>query len=686
MAIDPLTAAYQSVSGNQPFYNAQDQAEKQAQSTAALQQMATQDVIQKQVQQENALKIQEQQRSQQEQQSIQDAMKDAFLQQAKSGSTATTPPPPAVFTSGADADSGEADFQAGVSGAPPPTTPAPLTSKTAPTNYADIMNGVIQKLGASGAIRPTTALALQQQLTTAQEGMVGLGFKKLQETSELHSQVGGILQSAYNVTDPAEQQQYWDAAWRYAEAHGEDPSTTGAPRKLPDDPTKRKEVIEAALFSNGMGTALSQQALKTAQEKKAIEDAQNKKDVDARAQMLVDKSDAVAKLSQAADQDTYDAIYKTLDPKVAATLPQQIPDAGMTDDFKRGLLQLGMKPEDAAKDRVAQIKEKDDAKKEADKQLAEANKPTQEKWIADMAAAAQPGATPAEKKAGAVAKVALAQLSQLKQSERPINNNTFAPPPTPAGADASKPVDISQVPEAIRGTVQAIIRGDVKLPPQSRNNPTSEAERYWTNKVEPTYSEDRFDVKKSFMSGKDADNVKSLNTVIAHLGALADNAGKLDNSEFKKYNNFGNWLQSQAGTDKTAPFTIDRLGVSSELATALKGGMASEKEVENWQREIDSSDTPQTLKNKIAEIAHVIGGRYDALEDKRSVLPAESRSKPLISPKAQAVLDRLSTSGAKPVPDAVKKLLGTAGVAPGIHKLSDGTSWRKAADGTITQQ
>lgn len=38
------------------------------------------------------------------------------------------------------------------------------------------------------------------------------------------------------------------------------------------------------------------------------------------------------------------------------------------------------------------------------------------------------------------------------------------------------------------------------------------------------------------------------------------------------------------------------------------------------------------------------------------------------------------------VPAEVKTLLGASSVKPGIHKLSDGTSWMKSADGSITKQ
>lgn len=286
---------------------------------------------------------------------------------------------------------------------------------------------------------------------------------------------------------------------------------------------------------------------------------------------------------------------------------------------------------------------------------------------AAVAKSKRPGATPDQIEQGQIADATLKRMTADKVAARPVNNFT-----APQGVPEIVPIE--KVPEAIRGTVQRIINGDQKLPSLGRNNATNQAITYWIGKVDPTYTESRADLKKSFTSGKDADNVKSLNTVMNHLGSLADNADKLDNTTFRKYNTFGNWLSRETGTDKTAPFRVDRQGVASELGTLLKGGVASIEEVKQWENQIDSADSPGTLKSSIREIAHIISGRVDALENKRAELPAAGRSKPLLSDKSKAVMDRLSGAG------------GTPAGAPIVQHSASTGAYRYSLDGGKTWQ
>jgi hypothetical protein len=55
-----------------------------------------------------------------------------------------------------------------------------------------------------------------------------------------------------------------------------------------------------------------------------------------------------------------------------------------------------------------------------------------------------------------------------------------------------------------------------------------------------------------------------------------------------------------------------------------------------------------------------------------------STYKPMVHPQ--------DTSSPSTVPPEVKTLLSRPGVAPGVHKLSDGTSWMKGTDGSISKQ
>lgn len=347
------------------------------------------------------------------------------------------------------------------------------------------------------------------------------------------------------------------------------------------------------------------------------------------------------RLSGAKTAGQYSALLASAPKEIAAAFPDAAEFDPTTSPAE--IRRLGMTPQEAE----TSIREN---KKESDQA-------TEVELAKKAALGKQPGATPEQVQEGQVADAALKRLDQSRVAGRPITQ--FVAP-----SNAPQAATISDVPEAIRGTVQRIINGDQAIPNLGRNNPTNQALTYWVGKVDPTYTAARVDLKKSFVSGKDADNVKSLNTVIGHLGALADNADKLDNSAFRKYNTFGNWLSREAGSDVTAPFRADRRGVASELSTALKGGLASEAEVKGWLDELDASGSPSSLKGTISEIGHILGSRMDALENKRANLPEDSRKTPLLTQKAKDTLDKLSpqsASGLIPTPssqaeyDALKK-------------------------------
>ncbi len=175
------------------------------------------------------------------------------------------------------------------------------------------------------------------------------------------------------------------------------------------------------------------------------------------------------------------------------------------------------------------------------------------------------------------------------------------------------------VPQDEQPLVKALADGAVKWPTGfAQKDPkvmgrVTDALRY-----DPSATDQRYGLRNSFTSGKDAANVTSLNTVIGHLGTLDTAADQLDNSAFKGYNSFGNWLSRQAGDPQTAPFRTARRAVSSELSTALKGGVASEAEVKGWQDEIDASDSPKTLHSTIATVGSLIGSRIKQQEQKYS--------------------------------------------------------------------
>ncbi len=167
----------------------------------------------------------------------------------------------------------------------------------------------------------------------------------------------------------------------------------------------------------------------------------------------------------------------------------------------------------------------------------------------------------------------------------------------------------------------------------------------------PSFNSSDYDnraaLKKNFMfGGKTMENITSLNTALVHSGGLYDAAEKLDNSAFRKYNTFANWLQKESGSPQAKAFQTDRTAVSEELARALKGGLATKDEVRQWESNIDTSDSPAQLRAALSAVGSILGARIGEQQATYERGMGEPPVRPFISPKAQQALSRLTGGGA----------------------------------------
>ncbi len=273
------------------------------------------------------------------------------------------------------------------------------------------------------------------------------------------------------------------------------------------------------------------------------------------------------------------------------------------------------------------------------KEVAERENPNQ--WVADSL-----NPDPA---ISAPAKAKIKTWEGTQKNQRPSINVQFTPP---AALDKAAPgsVTIDQVPDAIRGRVQQVLdyRGD--YPSSSRNNPANQAIAYWANKIDPSLDAGTFKARQKIVqsygpAGTQGQNLTALNTAITHLGGMADSVAGLDNTPFRKWNTFGNWLANESGSPQTKPFENYRTAFVEEMARALKGGVATEKEVAQWMHNIDTADSPAALKVSTKTVADIIKGRILNQEDSYSREMEKPPKASFITPRSQAVLDKLSGGG-----------------------------------------
>lgn len=166
-------------------------------------------------------------------------------------------------------------------------------------------------------------------------------------------------------------------------------------------------------------------------------------------------------------------------------------------------------------------------------------------------------------------------------------------------------------------------------------NPAFDASQY----------DSRASLRKDFNSGKGAANIRSLNTVISHLGKLNDDATSLDNSSFKPYNAVSNFVIDQTGDPRVNNFGMSAQAVENELSTLFKGTGATDQEIKAWREKINSSASPEQLQGVVHSALELIAGRAQALQDQWTKGMGMPKDFSLLTGTSRGILDKLGASG-----------------------------------------
>lgn len=124
------------------------------------------------------------------------------------------------------------------------------------------------------------------------------------------------------------------------------------------------------------------------------------------------------------------------------------------------------------------------------------------------------------------------------------------------------------------------------------------------------------------------------------------------------------------GIKRLNPSLVESYGNAGSILQDIQGKLS------HWE---GTGPLPKGLLDEVRELHQTIGQQaYQTYTDNLNSLNTRSGS------KFQPTLGPPNISKAGGIPPAVQSVLANA--PAGIHKLSDGTTWVKAADGTITQQ
>lgn len=206
---------------------------------------------------------------------------------------------------------------------------------------------------------------------------------------------------------------------------------------------------------------------------------------------------------------------------------------------------------------------------------------------------------------------------------------------------------------SMQAQIKAIAEGRMPLPKVSRPGKNGEISPQTIQQAvaqyDPTYDQadptSRIKARNDFTSGKSAVQLRQLNTLLGHIGGLADAADKLGNTGYTYVNAAENAVGKTYNT-KVSNFEAAARPAAEEFAALLKGGVPSVEEIKAAHEMLNPNRTPEQLHGVIGTMAAQIQSRIAALnaQAKNSLGPFASKVT-IITPEGQAALDKLRNRG-----------------------------------------
>ena len=155
---------------------------------------------------------------------------------------------------------------------------------------------------------------------------------------------------------------------------------------------------------------------------------------------------------------------------------------------------------------------------------------------------------------------------------------------------------------------------------------------------DPTQYANRQKLRGDFTSGKSAQNVRSLNTAVAHLGKLNEAGTALQNTSFPLWNTVANAAAEATGDPRIANFKTAATAVAGELANVFKNTGGTDQEINKWMANIHASQSPAQIKGTIQTAVDLLGGRLKALQDQYATGMGKPANFHLLSNESRKVL------------------------------------------------
>lgn len=251
-----------------------------------------------------------------------------------------------------------------------------------------------------------------------------------------------------------------------------------------------------------------------------------------------------------------------------------------------------------------------------------------------------------------------APASAAQPYEVAANGATPPPPSIPGYRLIQQGTPKDALPPADPNIVKGLIEGRITPPTQkAATSPYWQAQLTAAAEQDPSFDMVNFQARSKtradFTSGKSAQNVTALNTVIGHLDHLDRTIDGLGNTgpggalNFGPLNSLNNkaarLIANQAGNDvRYKDFETAKTAVANELTRVFRGTGGAEADIQGWMKQLESAGSPEALHGVVRSMAELINSRVEALgEQYQQGMGTTKDPLTLLTPDKQKAFRRL---------------------------------------------
>jgi hypothetical protein len=499
--------------------------------------------------------------------------------------------------------------------------------------------GMMQAWNAAGG-DPTKMAQIASQYNVLPKDIMGLqttlmGMAKTRAETDKDVLAAGdakndlinqALQAAYNEPDPTKQGALVSSAMQSLPTRfpnmfkpGDLPVYTG-----PDSLKQMQAAYTTHQWITAQAAAMRGQAAATQAGTAATREG-NEAPAQQAAGDQAKRAGVATQLSSAPDAAGYDKI------RDASGMAAQFPPSRLVYDPSGTQWLPGQQ---AAVNRVGMTAEQ---KTQADQAAATAAQNALPKTPAELAIVANDPTQPQARRDAATA--ALGTLTKQAIAARPVTNINTVQPGLATPSKLTGQDYLHSLPVGTAAQVKAIAEGRATMPSGSTRSQAAIQLRNGVFQYDPSYSDQRAQVRKAFTTGPDGRNIGALNTATVHLDQLADAAKALNTGDVQAINGAMNALKTQFGSSAPTNFETLKNAVAGELASALKGN-ATDPEIANVSRSIQAANSPAQLSGVVDTNMHVLGAKLNTYQQRyQQQIPGDTVYNPIL-PAARGVFQK----------------------------------------------